>query len=62
MWFNSMGAVVYQAVGSAFAGKKYKEIFQIPDDKSKVKQGSKSEREEMIDYFKKQGLLRSREV
>lgn len=62
MWFNSMGAVVYQAVGSAFAGKKYKEIFQIPDEKSKVKQGSKSEREEMIDYFKKQGLLRSREV
>jgi hypothetical protein len=61
MWFNSMGAVVYQAVGSAFAGKRYKEIFQITDEKSKVKQGSKTEREEMIDYFKKQGLLRSKE-
>ena len=41
MWFNSMGAVIYQAVGSAFAGKRYKEIFQIPNEKSKVKQGSK---------------------
>lgn len=62
MWFNSMGAVIYQAVGSAFAGKRYKEIFQIPNEKSKVKQGSKAEREEMLNYFKKKGLLRSKEV
>lgn len=55
-WFNNLGAVVYQAFGSAQNGKKFKPMFQV-EDNPKVQQGSIRDRHEQLKYFREKGLI-----